>query len=93
MHAINGETGETIWRWQSDNPESRMVPSWQGLGLGDDLVFVGLGSAQVAALRQDTGELVWATAAGSVPRQDGESVTTAPVHSQRQGLRWRSERR
>lgn len=81
VQAISGATGESLWRWQSDTPEARMVPSWQGLGLGEDLIFVGLASAQVAALRQDTGELVWASAAGSVPHQDGESVTTAPVYA------------
>jgi quinohemoprotein ethanol dehydrogenase len=81
VHAISGATGETLWRWQADDPEARMVPTWQGVGLSEELVFVGLASAQVAALRQDTGELVWATAAGSVPRQDGESVTTAPMHA------------
>ena len=56
-----------------------MVPSWQGVGLGDDLVFVGLRSAQVAALDRDTGELVWATTVGSMPPQAGEGVTTAPM--------------
>jgi alcohol dehydrogenase (cytochrome c) len=61
-----------------------MVPSWQGLGLGGGLVFVGLASAEVAALSQDTGELVWASAAGSVPPQDGETVTTAPVYARGQ---------
>ena len=81
VHAISGTTGEAIWRWQSDNPEARMVPSWQGLGLGEGLVFVGLASAQVAALSQETGALVWATAAGSVPAEDGETVTTAPVYA------------
>ena len=84
VHAVSGATGEAIWRWQSDNPEERMVPSWQGLGLGGGLVFVGLASAQVAALSQETGELVWASAAGSVPPQDGEMVTTAPVYARGQ---------
>ncbi len=79
--AIDGRSGETVWRWQSDDPGAQRVPSWQGVGLGDDLVFVGLRSAEVAALRQDTGELVWATSAGSVPRQEGETVTTAPIHA------------
>ncbi|MDA1095084.1 MAG: PQQ-binding-like beta-propeller repeat protein [Acidobacteria bacterium] len=81
VHAISGATGETLWRWQSDDPEARMVPTWQGVGLSEELVFVGLASAQVAALRQDTGALVWATAAGSVPSHDGEAVTTAPMHA------------
>ena len=81
VFAIDGGTGETLWRWQAENAESQMVPSWQGVGLGDDLVFVGLRSAQVAALRQDTGELVWAESVGSVPQQAGETVTTAPIHA------------
>ena len=44
-------TTETVWRWQADDPQAGMVPSWQGVGLGDGLVFVGLRSAEVAALR------------------------------------------
>ena len=36
-----------------------MVPSWQGVGLGEDLVFAGLRSAHVMALHRDTGELAW----------------------------------
>ena len=80
--AIDGRTGETVWRWQGENPETQMVPSWQGVGLGDDLVFVGLRSTQVAALRQDTGELMWAESVGSVPQQAGETVTTAPIHAE-----------
>ena len=81
VFAIDGRTGETVWRWQPDSAEAGMVPSWQGVGLGEDLVFVGLRSAQVAALRQDTGELVWVESVGSVPQQAGEQVTTAPIHA------------
>ena len=57
IFALDGATGETVWRWQpgSSESESRMVPSWQGVGLGGGLIFVGLRSAEVAALRQDTG--------------------------------------
>ena len=81
VFAIDGGTGETVWRWQADDPEARMVPSWQGVALGEELVFVGLLSAQVAALRQDTGELVWVVSVGSVPQQAGEAVTTAPMYA------------
>ena len=81
VQAIDGATGDMRWRWQADNPELQMVPSWQGVGLNDELVFVGLRSVQVAALRQNTGELVWATAVGSVPAMAGETVTTAPIHA------------
>ncbi len=79
VFAINAKNGETIWRWQPPNAE--MVPTWQGVSLGAGLVFLGLGSAEVAALRQDTGELVWVEPVGSVPSQYGEKVTTAPMYN------------
>ena len=79
-----GAVSQTLPPAPLELPEARMVPSWQGLGLGGGLVFVGLASAQVAALSQETGELVWASAAGSVPPQDGETVTTAPVYARGQ---------
>jgi len=79
--AIDGGSGETVWRWQAEDAESRMVPSWQGVGLGEDYVFIGLRSAQVAALRRDTGDLVWVESVGSVPQAPGETVTTAPMHA------------
>ena len=84
VFAIDARTGETVWRWQPPADEPLMVPSWQGVGLGEDLVFVGLRSAQVIALRQDTGEPAWATSVGSVPRQEGEGVTTAPMYARGQ---------
>ena len=84
VFAIDAGTGETIWRWQPDDDSPLMVPTWQGVGLGDGLVFLGLRDAQVAALRQDTGELVWAAPVGSVPLQSGESVTTAPLYARGQ---------
>ena len=80
VFAIDGRSGETLWRWQPGE-DARRVPSWQGVGLGGGLVFVGLGSAEVAALRQDTGEAVWVRNVGSDPPQAGESVTTAPMHA------------
>ena len=84
VFAIDARTGASVWRWQpgASAEEARMVPSWQGVGLGDGLVFVGLRSAQVAALRQDTGELVWVTSVGTEPYQAGESVTSAPMYAQ-----------
>ena len=84
VFAIDARTGETVWRWQPGRSESeaQMVPSWQGVGLSEELIFVGLRNAQVAALRQDTGELVWAESVGSIPAQDGEAVTTAPMYAE-----------
>ncbi len=84
VFAIDAGTGDSVWRWQPGTSEeaARMVPSWQGAGLGGGLVFVGLRSAQVMALRQDTGELVWVETVGSVPYQTGETVTSAPMYAQ-----------
>ncbi len=84
VFAIDARTGDTVWRWQPGTSEdaARMVPSWQGVALGDDLVFVGLRSSQVAALRQDTGELAWVESVGSVPQRAGETVTSAPMYAE-----------
>ena len=81
VFAIDARSGEAIWRWQPAEDAAQMVPTWQGVALGDELVFVGLRSAQVAALRQNSGELVWVESVGSVPPQSGESVTTAPMYA------------
>ena len=80
VFAFDARTGERIWRWQPDEEDGR-VPSWQGVALGDGLVFSGTRSAEVVALRQDTGELVWATPVGSQPRTRGETVTSAPMYA------------
>ena len=81
VQAFDGATGEHVWTWQEDDAAAQRVPSWQGVGLSDELVFVGLRSTEVAALRQDTGELAWVERVGSIPAQVGETVTTAPIHA------------
>ncbi len=79
VFAIDAKTGETIWRWQSDDPDAPIVPAWQGVGLGEGLVFIGARSAAVAALGQDTGELVWVASIGNDPGYIGELTSTAPL--------------
>ena len=81
VFAVDARNGDLVWRWQPDESGegAGMVPSWQGVGLGAGLVFVGLRNGQVAALRQDTGELMWVQGVGSDPPQAGEAVTTAPM--------------
>ena len=82
VFAIDARTGDAMWRWQTPSSNEQRVPSWQGVALGGDLVFVGLRTSEVAALRQDTGELVWVQPVGSVPQAFGEAVTTAPMYAQ-----------
>ena len=81
VFAVDARNGDLVWRWQPDESGegAGMVPSWQGVGLGAGLVFVGLRNGQVAALRQQTGELVWVQSVGSDPPEVGEAVTTAPM--------------
>ena len=80
VFAFDARTGDPVWRWEPD-PEAGRVPSWQGTALGGGLVFVGTRSAEVIALDQDSGELVWATRVGSAVRTRGESVTSAPMYA------------
>ena len=81
VFAIDAKTGETIWRWQPDSSEGQTGSTWQGVGLGAGLVFVGLRSTHVVALRQDTGERVWLQRVGAVPPYIGEMITTAPLYA------------
>jgi len=81
VFALDARTGDTRWRWQTPEDRPQMVPSWQGVGLSDELLFVGLRTSEVAAIDRDTGELVWATAIGTVPQEIGEMVTTAPMYA------------
>ena len=41
VFALDASAGDQIWRWQAEDG-SGMVPSWQGVGLSDDLVFASL---------------------------------------------------
>ena len=78
--AFDARTGEPVWHWEPELEAGR-VPSWQGVVLGDGLVFFGTRSGEVLALRQETGELVWATRVGSREQTRGETVTAAPMYS------------
>ena len=78
VFAIDAGTGEAIWRWQAEDGAGR-VPAWQGVGLGEGLVFIGTRGTEVAALRQETGELVWVTSIGNEAGYTGEMISTAPL--------------
>ena len=83
VFAVDARSGDQLWRWQPDESGAgaAMVPSWQGVGLGAGLVFIGTRDGQVAALRQETGELAWVERVGNDPPQAGEAVTTAPMYA------------
>ena len=95
LYALDGATGERLWtvRPDEDAPAAletagigdvlnagRAIPSPPGVALGDGKVFVGLMDGRVAAVRQDTGEFVWATQIGYDPPKKGQAVSGAPLY-------------
>ena len=57
------------------------LPNIAGAAFGEGLVFVGLRDGQLVALREGTGEMVWATPAWRHPRKKGESIAAAPTYA------------
>ncbi len=77
VYALNAKTGETLWNWRSSVPLS-----WQGVAVGEGLIFVGAQTGRVEALDEKTGKTVWSQQIGEVPAQKGESVTGAPTYAE-----------
>jgi len=57
VYALDPETGKTIWIYKPPAPAHGL---YKGVALGEGLVFIGLSNAQIVAVKQDTGEQVWA---------------------------------
>jgi alcohol dehydrogenase (cytochrome c) len=57
------------------------LPNIAGAAFGEGLVYVGLRDGQMVALREATGEMVWATPLGDTPRKKGESIAAAPTYA------------
>jgi alcohol dehydrogenase (cytochrome c) len=97
VYALNPKTGEPVWTWRSDQANARNLaqtsglvdalnsgnrfPAPAGVAVGEGMVFVGLTNGSVAALRQSTGEVVWAQPIGDNPPSKGESVSAAPTYA------------
>ena len=75
VYALSAKTGETLWTWRSS-----VALSWQGVAVGEGLIFVGSQTGRVEALDEKTGKAVWSQQIGEVPAQKGESVTGAPTY-------------
>jgi alcohol dehydrogenase (cytochrome c) len=95
VHAFNAKTGDTVWTWKhgrNTSGEARparspmesiageALPNVAGAAFGEGLVFVGMRDGRVVALRQTTGEMVWAESIGESPRKKGESIAAAPTY-------------
>jgi quinohemoprotein ethanol dehydrogenase len=87
VYALNPKTGEKIWDYK---PSIAPTGLYKGVTLGEGMVFVGLSDAGVIALKETTGELVWATNIGDVEAEEsvvkaqsptGQFVSTAPAYA------------
>src|SRR5208282_2734188 len=58
VYAVNLATGKIAWRYNA-LPDG--TPAREGVAVGEGLVFVGLSPANLVALREETGEVVWKT--------------------------------
>lgn len=80
IYAIDSKTGEEIWQYDHRLPEG-ILPCCdvvnRGAALYDDLVIFGTLDAQLVALNQDTGKVVWKEKIDNF--KDGYSFTAAPL--------------
>jgi alcohol dehydrogenase (cytochrome c) len=76
-----GASGAPAPRSPMESIAGEALPNVAGAAFGEGLVFVGLRDGQVVALRETTGEMVWATPLGDTPRKKGESIAAAPTHA------------
>ena len=61
--ALNAKTGDLIWRYKRELPDDvvQSHPTNRGVGLYEDMVYVGTLDAFVVALDAKTGKVVWET--------------------------------
>lgn len=83
--AVNIDTGKIAWRYQTaSGPAGGIMgppgsPDREGVAVGDGLVYVGLTNANLIALREDTGDLVWKTFIGDDVNEPSAGISGAPV--------------
>ena len=82
VFALDVDGGKLLWRYQAklDPARVKVCCGWvaRGVGLGDGKVFVGRLDAQLVALDQRTGKVIW-----SVQAEDplhGYALVTAPLY-------------
>jgi len=59
--ALNAKTGDVLWRYRRELPESllQLHPTNRGVGLYEDRVYIATVDAHVVALNARTGAVVW----------------------------------
>ena len=80
LFALDAATGKKLWKYEHRLPEG-IMPCCdvvnRGAALYDDLVIFATLDAQLVALKQDTGDLVWKTKIDDYAA--GYSATAAPI--------------
>jgi alcohol dehydrogenase (cytochrome c) len=80
LYALDAATGKKLWKYEHRLPEG-IMPCCdvvnRGAALYDDLVIFATLDAQLVALKQDTGDLVWKTKIDDYAA--GYSATAAPI--------------
>jgi len=80
VQAIDGATGEILWRYNPGYAKSfqPIISANRGLGLGEGKLFMGQLDGNLVALDQKTGKLLWKTKLGRP--QDGYGMTSAALY-------------
>lgn len=77
VYAVDINTGKIAWRYNA-SPGS---PAREGVAVGGCLVYVGLSDANLLALREETGELVWKTYIGDPVHEPQAGASGAPLYA------------
>jgi quinohemoprotein ethanol dehydrogenase len=78
VYAVTLSTGKIAWRY---NAMPGGTPAREGVAVGEGLVFVGLSDANLVALREETGELVWKTYLGDPVHEPAAGASGAPLYA------------
>ncbi len=87
VYAVNISTGKIAWRYRTTAAEGGGLmgppgsPGREGVAVGGGLVYVGLTNANLIALREETGELVWKTYLGDPVHAPSEGASGAPLYA------------
>jgi PQQ-dependent dehydrogenase (methanol/ethanol family) len=84
VFAVNGKTGEIIWKTAVGSPQA--TTDMRGVGLGQGLVFSTSGANIAYALNQQTGAVVWQTPLLNEPMNGLSPGTLAAAVTYHDGL-------
>jgi PQQ-dependent dehydrogenase (methanol/ethanol family) len=76
VHALDPKTGAVLWTF---TPKEGSITT-KGVAVGEGLVFVSLAGAGMAAVKEDTGELVWTGHIGDNPPIKGQQISAPPTY-------------